>query len=218
MSRPRRKPTPGKGLGLLMSVLTATYTPRVIAPLETLNKHSNFQTLQFQNRAQPKKGRKNRRLAGHGVLSPDAVRRIAVFSLIVAAFGCKHEPKVDSVAPKSSLTASAPAAPASAAPASSGLTLDDGGTPSPAASDTPGSKRGDVPAPDARHYRWLGADNLKFPAPVDSLEARFPTPPGYQRVAVEPGSFGEWLRGLPLAAPNTPVLNNSGDTVYPGDD
>jgi len=72
--------------------------------------------------------------------------------------------------------------------------------------------------PNAHRYRWLSADNLKFPAPVDSLDARFPTPPGYQRVAVAPGSFGEWLRALPLAAPGTPVLNNSGETVYPADD
>jgi len=72
--------------------------------------------------------------------------------------------------------------------------------------------------PNSHRYRWLSADNLKFPAPVDSLDARFPTPPGYQRVAVAPGSFGEWLRALPLAAPGTPVLNNSGETVYPADD
>jgi hypothetical protein len=71
---------------------------------------------------------------------------------------------------------------------------------------------------DTHRYRWLGDDNLKYPAPVDSLEARFPTPPGYQRIALAPDSFGAWLRALPLAAPNTPVLSNSGDTVYPGDD
>jgi len=203
-----------------MSVLTATYTPRVIAPPETLNNHSNFQVLQLPNPAQPKKGLNNRSLFGVGVLSPDAVRRIAVLSLIVAAFGCKHEPKVDTVAPKSSVTASAPAAPAapaSAAPAGSGLALD-GGPASTAPADSDAGKRSAGPAPDAHRYRWLAADSLKFPAPVDSLEARFPPPPGYQRVSVQTGSFGEWLRDLPLAAPGTPVLNNSGDTVYPGDD
>ncbi|MEO6599257.1 MAG: DUF4846 domain-containing protein [Polyangiaceae bacterium] len=72
--------------------------------------------------------------------------------------------------------------------------------------------------PDPRRYRWLGADNLKFPAAVDSLEARFATPPGYARVAVTPGSFAEWLRGLPLAAVGTPVLSHTGDTVFAGDD
>ncbi len=71
--------------------------------------------------------------------------------------------------------------------------------------------------PDAKRYRWLGVDP-KAPAAVDSLEARFPTPPGYQRVAVAPGSFGEWLRGLPLAAEGTPVRNNGGDIVFSGND
>jgi hypothetical protein len=149
------------------------------------------------------------------------VHRIAVFSLCVAALGCKHEPKVDAAAPsKSSVTASAPAAPATPsaalAPADSALPADGG--PSKPVAEADGGKTAGGNAPDARRYRWLGADNLKYPAPVDSLEARFPTPPGYQRVGVEPGSFGEWLRGLPLAAAGTPVLSNSGDTVYPGDD
>ena len=73
-------------------------------------------------------------------------------------------------------------------------------------------------APDPHQYRWLGADNLKFPAAVDSLQSRFPTPPGYRRVPVVKGSFGEWLRGLPLAAAGTPVVSHTGDTVFAGDD
>lgn len=150
------------------------------------------------------------------------MHRIAVFSLIVAALGCTREPKVDAVAPsESSVTASAPTAsapPPSSAPPPNSAPLPAGEAPSAALPDPGAGKASNGPAPDARRYRWLGADNLKYPAPVDSLEARFPTPPGYQRVAVEPGSFGEWLRGLPLAAPGTPVLNNSGNTVYPGDD
>lgn len=73
-------------------------------------------------------------------------------------------------------------------------------------------------SPSPHRYRWLAAENLKFPKPVDSLEARFPTPPGYHRVQNAPGSFGEWLRGLPLAAEGTPVVNHSGDTVFKVDD
>jgi len=144
------------------------------------------------------------------------VHRIFVFSVFLAAYGCKHEPKGDAVAPpKSSVTASAPAASAaspSSAPPSDGPAQAIA-SPGPDAGATAGGT-----TPDPRRYRWLGADNLKFPAPVDSLETRFPTPPGYRRVAVEANSFGEWLRGLPLAAPGTPVLSNSGDVVYPGDD
>ena len=150
-------------------------------------------------------------MRGRSVLSPNAVRRTAVFSLFVAALGCKHEPKVDEVAPpKSSVTASASAAPV---PPIDSSARDAAPPPVADASTDAGSH-----APDAHRYRWLGADNLKFPAPVDSLEARFPTPPGYVRVPLEAGSFGEWLRGLPLAAPSTAVLNNSGETVFPGDD
>ena len=152
------------------------------------------------------------------------MHRIASLSLLVAAFGCKHEPKADAAAPKSSVTESAlgasaaPAAsvaPSTAAPAASvGANVGSAGSGGEAESTKPAAG----PAPDARRYRWLGADNLKYPAPVESLEARFPTPPGYQRVAVGPGSFGEWLRGLPLAAPGTTVVSNTGDTVYPADD
>lgn len=152
------------------------------------------------------------------------MHRIASLSLLVAALGCKHEPKVDAAAPKSSVTESALSAAATGAPAPSAS-----GAPTVSASSAVGSggagggetdstKQTAGPAPDSRRYRWLGADNLKYPAAVESLEARFPTPPGYQRVAVTAGSFGEWLRGLPLAAPGTPVVSNSGDTLYPGDD
>lgn len=99
---------------------------------------------------------------------------------------------------------SASAAPTSAAPANSGAEGASAATPSGTA--------------DPHKYRWLSDENLKFPKPVDTLEARFPTPPGYKRVTNAPGSFGEWLRGLPLAAEGTAVVNNSGDTVFKADD
>ena len=71
---------------------------------------------------------------------------------------------------------------------------------------------------DPHRYRWLAANNPKLPAPVDSLEARFAVPPGYARVAVPSGSFGAWLRDLPLAAEGSAVLSNTGETVFPGGD
>ena len=111
------------------------------------------------------------------------------------------------------------ALPASAAPSASAPA--EAGSASPAASSTAGANGapGNVSsAPDPHKYRWLGDDNLKFPKPVDTLEARFPTPPGYVRVTNAPGSFGEWLRGLPLAADGTAVVNNSGDAVFKADD
>ena len=88
---------------------------------------------------------------------------------------------------------------ASASPASRRLPPARPASPSSDAGTPPVSPAAGTPPspPDARRYRWLAADNLKFPAAVDSLETRFPTPPGYTRIALSPGSFGEWLRGLP---------------------
>jgi len=114
----------------------------------------------------------------------------------------------------------AAALPASAAPAVSASAGADAasaaasGGAAPIASATPGEGG----ALDSHKYRWLADENLKFPKAVASLEARFPTPPGYHRVTNAPGSFGEWLRGLPLAAEGTPVVSNTGDTVIKGDD
>lgn len=64
-------------------------------------------------------------------------------------------------------------------------------------------------------YPWLADTSAKPPEPVEPLEARFAPPPGYKRVPLEKGSFGEWLRGLPLAAPGTPVLSYQGGVILP---
>lgn len=53
----------------------------------------------------------------------------------------------------------------------------------------------------APSYPWLDS-----PPSGDDLEKRFPAPPGSTRATVNPGSFGEWLRHLPLLPPGTPVL------------
>jgi len=138
------------------------------------------------------------------------------------SLSCKHEAKrvpggspvgsESSVA--ASASASAPSVPPSASVATPSAINVDAGSPDGGAANSAIV----VGHADPHRYRWLGADNLKFPAAVDTLESRFPTPPGYHRVAVTPGSFGEWLRGLPLAAPGTPVLSHAGDTVFNGDD
>jgi hypothetical protein len=72
-------------------------------------------------------------------------------------------------------------------------------------------------APDPKRYAWLN-DPGDFPKPEASLESRFPTPPGYARVKVEPGSFAEWLRGLPMAAEGTPAKSFDGKETLAGDD
>lgn len=71
-------------------------------------------------------------------------------------------------------------------------------------------------APDPKRYPWL-ADEAA-PKPDASLEARFATPPGYVRVKVEPGSFAEWLRGLPMAPEGTPAKTFDGKETLTADD
>jgi hypothetical protein len=61
------------------------------------------------------------------------------------------------------------------------------------------------PAAARRVYPWLAAYD-----PADALAARFPRPAGYADTAEEPGSFGDWLRHLPLKKGNPPVLLFSG--------
>ena len=67
-------------------------------------------------------------------------------------------------------------------------------------------------------YGWLSDERAKYPPATESLLSRFETPPGYERVKVEPGSFGAWLRTLPVAAPLTPVTSFKGDVIRPADD
>lgn len=43
-----------------------------------------------------------------------------------------------------------------------------------------------------------------------ALAERFTPPEGFSRVPVEPGSFGAWLRGLPLKPAGSPVLLHTG--------
>lgn len=49
-------------------------------------------------------------------------------------------------------------------------------------------------------YPWL-ADA----APRETLAARIPPPPGFKRVPLPAGSFGTWLRDLPMKPAGTPV-------------
>src|SRR5207244_3675497 len=70
---------------------------------------------------------------------------------------------------------------------------------------------------DAKRYPWL-ADDRDFPKPDASLEQRFSTPPGYQRVKVAAGSFAEWLRFLPMAPDGTPARSWDGKETLAADD
>ena len=51
----------------------------------------------------------------------------------------------------------------------------------------------------ARSYLWLGEDG------GETLLSRIQPPKGFGRVPAEAGSFGAWLRGLPLKPGRPPV-------------
>src|SRR5262245_46271490 len=57
----------------------------------------------------------------------------------------------------------------------------------------------------ASDYRWP-----TYKPAAETLGSRIPPPPGFERVAAEPGSFAAWLRGLPLKPAGTPVLLYTG--------
>lgn len=61
---------------------------------------------------------------------------------------------------------------------------------------------GVTPMAGAESYAWTD----RVAAAGDTLATRFPLPAGFQRVAVAPGSFAAWLRGLPLQPEDAPVL------------
>ncbi|MBF9237510.1 hypothetical protein I2I05_08890 [Hymenobacter sp. BT683] len=60
--------------------------------------------------------------------------------------------------------------------------------------------------PAGIRYPWLA----KQPGASATVAARFPAPAGCRRVAVTPGSWGEWLRYLPLQPPGTPARTFNG--------
>ncbi|RSK50347.1 DUF4846 domain-containing protein [Hymenobacter rigui] len=61
--------------------------------------------------------------------------------------------------------------------------------------------------PQPAAYAWLPANGYN---PRQTVQARFAPPAGYQRVPVAAGSFGQWLRYLPLLPVGTPVKLHNG--------
>ena len=64
---------------------------------------------------------------------------------------------------------------------------------------------------DANTYGWLGK------APTSTLVSRFATPAGATRVPLAAGSFGLFLRTLPLAPEGTPVKSYAGGVLHAAD-
>jgi hypothetical protein len=91
-------------------------------------------------------------------------------------------------------------------------------SPPNAAATSPEPSAEPTPPPDSldrARYPWLADSSLKAPEAVEPLVSRFTPPPGFTRVPVERGSFGEWLRGLPLAPPGTAVVSHAGGVILP---
>ena len=63
-----------------------------------------------------------------------------------------------------------------------------------------------APLAAAPRYAWTAAD----PVGANTLASRIPPPEGFVREPAPPGSFADWLRGLPMKAEGAPVLTYKG--------
>lgn len=66
-------------------------------------------------------------------------------------------------------------------------------------------------APAESPYPWLAS--LDEAPATRSLEASFAPPPGFTRVELSAGSYGAWLRGLPVRTDRKTVLSHRGRTI-----
>lgn len=64
-----------------------------------------------------------------------------------------------------------------------------------------------------KDYPWLKTKTIH-----QTIESRFPAPAGYERVKLPQGSFGGWLRGLPLLPEGSPVKDYRGRVKVPAGD
>jgi hypothetical protein len=152
---------------------------------------------------------------GNACTLPGVTRVPRAAGLVLALVSCQGKPEAGPI-PSQSSTTKAPAHAMAAPSASAGpITSISSATPGPPPSSEPAAAN--VPfVADAKRYAWLG-DDRDFPKPDASLEQRFATPPGYTRVKVEPGSFAEWLRSLPMAPEGTPAKSFDGHETLAAD-
>lgn len=66
-----------------------------------------------------------------------------------------------------------------------------------------------VHADESARYAWPHA------AKADTLAKRIAPPPGFERVPAPPGSWSEWLRGLPMKRPGAFVMMYMGVPKWP---
>lgn len=130
--------------------------------------------------------------------------------LVLCLAACQGKPEASPSPSRSAAKVAFSSASASAPPAAAAASISASAAPSAEAPQPPY-------APDVKRYPWL-ADERDFPKPNASLEERFPAPPGYKRVAVEPNGFAAWLRGLPMAPEGTPATSFDGRETLAADD
>ena len=85
---------------------------------------------------------------------------------------------------------------------------------SPDASKPAQAPQAAKPAPPVvkeANYTWLS--NIAPKPEVEALAARFSAPDGFKRVSVAPGSFGHWLRHLPIRKDRDTVHDFSGNPI-----
>jgi hypothetical protein len=87
----------------------------------------------------------------------------------------------------------------------------------PSSVAVPATAAPSVTSVDAAPYPWHADPSIPTLAATEALAARFAPPPGFARVDVPEGSFGSWLRHLPLAPRGTPVRSFSGAQHLPAD-
>jgi uncharacterized protein DUF4846 len=89
--------------------------------------------------------------------------------------------------------------------------------PPPAAAPTPAAAPPIDRSPAALAARYPWPKSRPDAPPGDRLEQRFVPPDGFVRAPVAAGSFGAWLRDLPLEASGAPVLSHRGAVILPPD-
>jgi len=70
---------------------------------------------------------------------------------------------------------------------------------------------------DTKPYPWHDDPSIEPLEAVATVEQRFVAPDGFTRVDLEPGSFGAWLRRIPLAVEGSPVLAYDGRVILSPD-
>lgn len=144
------------------------------------------------------------------------VARVLASIAIAGTLACSPEPPVRSRSDVAPPSTDATTPKRATTPKVDAVTEDRANAPASArASEEPEPPKKEAVA--VHSYPWLANSSLKVPEPTEPLSSRFAPPRGFERVAVAPGSFGAWLRGLPLAPEGHAVLTYRGDVLLPPD-